>query len=537
MATALDPVVNKFISGFNSVSSSHFAVPLSESPFANFPIYGSDDVNYIYDIYAILPRVAYLEKWMLTPGKNTNIYLFGKDEIAQMITDLHISNVVGDGMNVKVFFDIEHREQDVEMTELCQEWMSRPSGAGPDDMDKTVDSFIIPKIITDNVQTGECNFHRFIGTRGISNPVDIGKFMINWLEPRTLVRKQGPHTKQTSLIQYPVVQSGYPKDREGFAGWNPTVMSFYQQHYNYALSEILAPIEIPSKELFRFNLFHGEIPMNHAIQDITSKISMKFLEDKFLEKATYPFFYIKVPRNMQRDGDDDKFDARLSRTSKLINKFRAGDVFAVEGERYRIGNTGEKQILDEGWEIQPIDLTKAHIDFGDFERRRNESIAHALRGTMAMITSIGVQGRSTTLTTGGQINANMQMIYKQWRISISNVFGKIFRDLMKVEAGRKVPITLIEISFTKNREEDAAQFLNQMISLNGIGAMTTNEVRKDASRIGMELKPLPPEMTPEGQTALGLDDLLNRAPFVVPPIFLESDIETTQMEKELEEMK
>ena len=516
---------------FNSIQSESIALGI-QPKFTDMVQHGADDQSFYREIFYVVPRFIQLSGWMIRPSKNTNTFLFKKDEKCSIWTKIMTSMVIGDGINVKVIEDDDVKIEDTYRTDILEEWLESPCGAGPDSRGHTINSWVLPLMLRDNIITGESNFHKFIGFRPISPPEEVGKLMLQWIDPRTYIRVTHPFFKWTKLIQYPTIQYGAPSSMKEFMRWNPTVRRHVEQHVSNPPTEQLAAVHISSSESYRFNLFI-EPPMNTAIQKISSKIVLEFLRDRFIEKATYPFFIVKVPRHIQMDPDDDVFKEKLLEISDLVSKFRAGDCFAIEGEKYTVDNSQTKITLDEGWVIEVINITDSHIDFESSIRSLNEGIAHSLMSSMALISSIGVQGRTSTLTTGGQINQNIIMIIKDLRKTISAVFKFIFRDVLYEETGEKIDLRSIDISFSKIREEDAAQFLNTLISYHNSGALTTNELRTFADRIGLDLKPFPDEMTPEGRMAMGLDEMFDQE-FAIPESFLKVKGPETRMEEEIE---
>ena len=527
---------DKFIALFNNVQTQWSATLFPRGDFKDFVQTGSDDLDYFYEPYLVMPRLAELSGWMMSPSKNTNTFLYSVDNIVRILKKVMDSMVIGDGIKVKVYEDFEQKEENEKYTDKLKEWLTSPCGASSDNRGNTINNWVIPKIIKDNITCGASTWYKFIGSSNISPPEEVGKLMLKWIDQRTIVKKFHPFTGWKAVIQYPRVQWGLPKTRSDFDSWNPTVRSMYGEHYNISPATDMPEVHIPSSMYYNFNLFE-DAPMNTIIQKIMSKIMLQYLEDRYIEKATFPFFVVKVPRNVQIDTDDGEFKLRLLDIAALLSEFRAGDVFAIEGKEYGISNTGEPVLYAEGWEIIPLEIKSGTINFEDTFRHLNDDIAYGMMSSMAMISSIGVQGRTSSLSTGGQINANMVMIVKDLRKCIGDVFKFIFRDVLYEETGKEIDVRLFDVYFSKIREEDAAQFLNQLISYNGAGALTTNELRYFADRIGMELKPLPPEMTPEGQLILGLDELLNEPEFQIPTSWIEIDSPEIELDKAMDELK
>jgi hypothetical protein len=521
---------DKFIATFNRLSPDFMATPLFDSGFENLIQVGSDDLDFWYEPYLITPRLAELTGWMMAPSKNTNIWLSKVDPVVRILIKLMSSMTVGDGIKVKIYNDRELKEENEKYTSHLEDWLCCPAGSSGDNRGKTLNNWVIPRIIVDNITTGASAWYKFIGMRDFSPDEEVGELMMKWLDPRTYMKVHHPFTDKNKLVQYPVIQWNVPKTESEWEMWNPTVRNRFESHYNLPPTVEQPPVPIDSNDYYWFNLF-GDAPLNAVIQKIVSKIMLQYFEDKYIEKATFPFFVVRVPRNAMIDTDDPQFQAKLRDISELFGDYRTMDVFAIEGEVWGQGPGGEKITYSEGWIIEPVSIKDGTLDFNKATSHLNEEIAYGLLSSMALISAIGVQGRTSTLTTGGQINANFTMIIKDLRKTIAEVFRFVFRDVLKEEFGIDIDLRLIEIHFSKIREEDAAQFLNQMISLFNSGALTTNELRDFADRLGMELKPLPPEMTPEGQALLGLDEIINAPDFEIPQSWLEITGPEVEMEK------
>jgi len=526
----------KSVAVFNALQSNFTAMGLTDSSFKNLVQIGTDDTEFFTDPFIVLPRLAELSEWLIYPSKNTNIYLSKLDDVFRSLFEVFCGDVIGDGMIVKSMDDDDPTIIDEDETKICADWLKRPCGASPDNRGKTTSSWIIPMIIFDSLTCGGSGWHKFIGYRPVSPEEEVGELMIRYLDPRTIVSVSHDYFGWKKLVQVPIVQWGLPETRADFEKWNPVLRNRYQ---NRIIGQTVEqdPVSIPSNEFYWFNLFLWP-PISAVIQKIISKLTLQFLQDKFVDKATYPFFVVSIPRNYQVNPDDDEFLVKLQEVAETIAQYRSGDVLCIEGENYDISNTGEKVTLSEGWVIQPLSIKEGSIDFESAFRTLNEGIAHGVLSSMAEISSIGVQGRTSSLSTGGQINANLSMIRKNTRRVLADEFQYVFQDLLFLKTGKKKDLANISIEFTKTREEDAAQWLNQIISFHGAGAIDTNELRNYGSRIGMDLKPLPLEMTPEGQQMLGIEEIMAETTFQIPQSWLNiesPEIELDQVREELKE--
>jgi hypothetical protein len=532
---AIETVPDRFVKSFNAYQGQYMAVPMPSGMFQDNVQTTGDDLIYRYEPYLVTPRLIQLQDWLVAPSKNTNYYLYQKCSTAQLIIRNKTNMVIGDGIKPKVYLDEDLKEEDVDATNILRKWIENPCGRSSDWRGISMDSFVLPWIVLESHVFGHSCWHKYVGMKGFDDPVDAGRLYLRRIDPRTFVMVEHPFTGRKKLMQYRIVQPGIPETEEDWLRWNPTIKNRYQEHYNISRSVEMPSLHIPSEDYYRFNPFlHA--PFNTILQDITSELVIKFLRDKFIEKATYPFFIVSVPRNDMTDPDDAAFDDKLNNVAKLLSSYRAGDCFAIEGERYRVASNREKVLLDEGWKIEILDVTKAHIDFDQAIRGLRESISEGLYSSHGIFSGTGQSGKVTTYTVGSNV-VNMVILDAQMmRGSIRSVFKDIFRDVLYFETGRLYGKDLIDMAFTKIREEDAAQFLNQLISYHGAGALTTNELRGYGDRIGMELKPFPAEMTPEGQAALGITELLDDDIFDIPSSWLSIKNPQIEMEKVREEI-
>lgn len=528
----------KTVAVFNAMNTGFTAINATEAPWKGMVQVGLEDTEFFSDPFVVVPRLYELADWMVYPSKNTNIMMFKIDDVVRILFEITVGDVVGDGPKVKVYEDAEKKEVDQDLTSLCEEWFNKPCGEGGANRGKTFETWVIPKVIFDSLTCGGSAWHKFIGYSPISPPEEIGELMIDYIDPRSYVVVGHDYARWLKIVQLPIVQYGLPSTKEEFDKWYPIIRNRFQ-HRTLGQAVYNDPVHLDADEFYWFNPFMWP-PMNTVLQKIISKLTLTYLQDKFIEKATFPFFVVKVPRNRQIDVDDAAFMDKLNTISQLIAGYRAGDVLAIEGEDYDISNSMEKITLSEGWEIIPLEIKSGTIDFEAAFRSLNEGIANGMLSSMAQISSIGVQGRSSTLATGGQINANLTIVRKIVRLSLSMTTKYILRDVILEKTGKKKDVSLIDIDFTKTREEDAAQFLNQIISFHGSGALTTNELRRYGSRIGMDLPPLPPEMTPEGKAAMGMDEMLADLTFQIPKSLLDiksPEIEMDEVRQEFEDQK
>lgn len=531
---AEESLVGKTVAVFNSVSSDYTMFPMKDNPFKNLVQLGQEDMDYLFEPYVIVPRLAELRQWYVEPTKNTNVYFHDVDPAVSILTRLHDSMVIGDGLKVKVFTDETGREENIAYTKILNNWLRSPSGASGDNRGKTIDNWVIPHLLRDCRTTGGSAWYKFIGYNPVSPPEEVGKIMMKWMDPRTYTRVHHEYYDWVKLMQWQRIQHDLPQTRAEFDKWAPARHWWEGNFSGSGQVQDRGWVHIPSDKYYYFNIYQTA-SFNTILQLIVSKYKLRFLQDVFVEKGTFPFFIVKVPRNYVRDADDAKFQEKLRNISKLVARFRAGDCFAIEGEEYNVGVDGSKIILSDGWEIEPVAISDKSINFAEMFRQLDEQIGYGLGIPMASITNMGVQGRSSSLSTGGQIGANVGIIVKRDRLCIADTFRFIFRDVLLEETGKKVDLDFINIAFSKIREEDAAQFLNTLISYQGAGALTTNELRMYGNRIGLELEPLPPEMTPEGRMMLGLDEMLAEEP-PIPSSFLQIKNPMTEMEKVRDEI-
>lgn len=508
-----------------------------DNAFKDMPMHGFDDMEFIRSPYLLIPRLSQYANWFIKPNVATNIWLFKQDPVVKLIYKLVVSLVVGDGIKAKVFKDLKLTEEDVELTDIIHEWLRCPVGQSPDNRGKTMSSWVIPMIFRDNYTAGYSAWYKFIGNSLYSRPEEVGKLMIKWLDPRTYVKVMHEFYGYSKLIQFPRVQYDLPKSIKEFESWRPAMRSVYQHLSSTGPVIDMPPRDIQSDKYYWFNLFIDP-PINTIVQTIISKITLRFLEDRFIEKATYPFFVVRVPRNAMRDANEANFQKKLQGVSQIIAEYRSGDCIAIEGCEYDF-KSGEAIKLSEGWEIEVIDVNRASIDFSNTFRLLNSEIAYGLLSSISTVSPMSVEGGRTTSGVGGNIGANINQIIRQLRISLADGFRYILRDVIKLKKGVDTDLRLIDLAFSKIREEDAAQFLNQIISTHGAGMLLTNEGRLLLDRIGMDLPPLPFEMTPEGQLALQIDEVLDAEEPAIPQSFLSitAGEKITEMEQVRDDIK
>jgi hypothetical protein len=535
---SLKSPTEKTIAVFNAMQSGFTAINATDAPWKGMVQVGLDDMEFYSDPFVVIPRLYELSDWMVYPSKNTNILLFKLDETIRILFEIMVGDVIGDGPKVKVYEDSDKKDVDQELTSLCEDWFNKPCGEGGPNRGRTFETWVVPKVIFDSLTCGGSAWHKFIGYAPISPPEEVGELMIDYMDPRSYVVVGHDYARWMKIVQLPVVQWGLPRTKEEFDIWYPIVRSRFQ-HRTFGQAVYNDPIHLDADEFYWFNPFMWP-PMNTVLQKVISKLTLTYLQDKFIEKATFPFFVVKVPRNREVDVDDVDFMTKLDTISQMIAQYRAGDVLAIEGEDYGVNNAQEVVTYSKGWEIVPLEIKSGTIDFEAAFRSLNEGIASGMLSSMAQISSIGVQGRTSTVSTGGNINANLTIVRKIVRMSLAMTTKYILRDVIKLKTGTDKKVSLIDIDFTKTREEDAALALNQYISYHGAGAMTTNELRRYGARIGMDLPPLPPEMTPEGKAAMGMEEMMADLTFQIPKSLTDiksPEIEMDEVKQEIDDQK
>jgi hypothetical protein len=465
--------------------------------FNGLPQVGYDDAEFIHDSYFAIPRLQQMENWIIEPSKNTNWYLFWGDGLCQILNKVLTAMIVGDGVMGKVWNDEDFKEVDKRLSDFCKDWSQRACGSGPDNRGKTINNYVLPLVVLSNLTCGADAWYRTVGKRGIAHKEEVGKFMVKWLDPRSYVPVRHDYYGWFKLVQFPLIQSGLPTTREAFdMTWRPAIRGQRGNYSGPGHTMYMPEVHIPSEDFYWFNCVMRP-PIASVVSHLTSKLMLSFFRDKYIEKATFPFFLVKVPRHYLRDRNQQKFDEKLDKIAQLISEYRNGDAFAIEGNEYN----DDGEVLSEGWEVTPVEL-KSNIDFAAMFRLLDEQIAWGLYMSMAAVSPSGTSGQTTHLSTGGEIMSNAAAFAKTFRSGLGDILKCIYHDAMLEELGEDVPLSQITIEFSKIREEDAALFLNLMSTLNGAGALTTNEMRFFADRLGLELDPLPEELTPEGQAAM-----------------------------------
>jgi len=463
--------------------------------FGDLPQIGYDDGEFLRTPYISIPRLSELGSWLLQPSKNTNWFLFWNDPVVQGLNYLFSSLVIGDGVTAKILVSRGDKAVDDELSDICNEWLQYPCGKSPDQRGKSLNNFVLPLIMADNVTCGASAWYKFIGNPAYSPNSEIGEMMIRWLDPRSYVPLRHDYYGWFKLIQFPIIQPGLPVDRDRFdTEWRP---AFRNRTGNYQVpgpSVDAREVHLTSDKFYWFDIFLRPL-INSVLQHLVSKVVLTFYRDKFIEKATFPFFLIRVPRHAMRDANEEKFKEKLNYISKIISEYRTGDAVGIEGEEY----DEEGNILSKGWEVVPVDISKSSIPFAEMFRQIDEQISYGMIMSMASISPSGVSGMNTTIATGGQIGANTQMSVKRVRRSLADTFKFILQDVILFKTGILKEIDLIDLNFSKIRVEDLASFLNVLSTFRANGALMTNEMREHGEDLGLPLEPMPDELTSEGQ--------------------------------------
>jgi hypothetical protein len=495
--------------------------------FKDMPSIGYDDGEFLKTPHLVIPRLAQLAQWMVKPSKNTNWFLYWSDSVLQILTNIYKSMLIGDGMK-PVVMDEKGEEEIPDLSIVCQDWMMAPCGSSPDNRGFTIDNFVIPLILIDCLTCGGSAWYKQFGMEGIHHQEEVGELMVKWLDPRTYATVRHDIYGWFKLMQYRSMQPNLPMNREQFdTQFNPTLMTQFGHLSGSGQVNWAPPINIKSADFYWFNLFLRP-PVSSIVQALISKLILSFLRDKFVEKAVIPFLLVKVPRHAIRDASEKKFMEKLDYVGKVISEYRSGDAIGVQGEEYNNDGT----IITKGWEVTPIDITKVTMDFNALFRQLNEEIGWGVYMSIATISPSGVQGQTTHMATGGEINANIIQEVKSQRRMLSQVFQWILKDVIEHKTGEVVKPSQVKIEFSKIREEDAALFLNVLNSLKASGALLTNEMRREADRLGVKLKDLPEEMTPEGQMFAEQEAEVNpmNKEADIPDIFMETSEESEDTE-------
>lgn len=447
------------------------------------------DTTPFFDPYLFVPRLFELREWVTRPSKALKYFLLWKENTVRNLTKQLITLVVGEGFNVRILSsevkENGEREEEEEISKGVNSWLNRIGGKG-----RSVNNYLIPWVILDNVSTGGCSFYKYIAEEGDDDD-ELGELYCKHLDPRTYVVVHHDFRDWRKLVQFPIVQNGITEDmsRDQFENWKPSLNWSMIWHFSSpGLTKQLPPRDIPWNKQYYFDLFF-KAPMDTVVEDIISKMQAKLYHIKGLEKYAFPFIVIKVPRHAIRDVDDAKFQQKLKDAAQIAAEMRTGDSFAFEGREY----DADGRTLSEGWEIVPIETARQMKEFQPDVRMLDEQIAIGLFMNIAMISSSGTMGQQTHMATGANLNSNIQMLGKDLRAEIQIGLFEIIKDYVLLKYNVKLEDDQIEEQWSKIREADIASFF-QVIFQSYTGQLITfEEARALMSRISIDL----PEISQE----------------------------------------
>ena len=457
------------------------------------------DITPFFDPYTYIPRLYELREWFTRPNAALMYFLFWKDNVVRNLTKQLTTMIVGDGFRVKILNREENefgeREERQDITKSINNWLGRIGGKG-----RSVNNYVIPWVMIDNIATGGSSFYKYIGEEGDDDD-EIGELMLKHLDPRSYVVVHQDFRDWRKLVQFPIVQHGVTENmtRAQFNNWKPSLQWSYIHRFSSAgYTKQLPPRDIPWNKQYYFDLFF-RAPMNTIIEDIISKMQAKFFHIKGLEKVSFPFMLIKVPRHSVRDNDDAKYKTKLDDAAQIGAEIRSGDSFAFPGIEY----TDDGTKLTEGWQVEVIDTASKLKDFQVDIRMLNEEIAIGLFLNIAMVSASGVMGQQTHQATGANLMSITQMLGKTLRAEIQAMLFQVIKDYVLLKFNEKLEDEDIEEQWSKLREADVAAFFQIIIQSYSQQLVSLNEARSLMERIGIDLDPLDEEELARQQALMG----------------------------------
>lgn len=498
------------------------------APQGSRPQFHEVDSTPYWDPYLFVPRLFELREWVTRPSNPLLYFLFWKINTVRNLTKQLSTLIIGDGFRVKIWKDEEdERGQKIEWEEVTKdvnEWYSKIGGKG-----RSVDNYLIPWVLVDNVSCGRASFYKYIGEEGDDDD-EIGQLMLKHIDPRSYVVVHQDFRDWRKLVQFPIIQDGIRENmtRKEFENWKPSISWSRIWHFSSpGLTKQLPPRDIPWNKQYYFDLFLKS-PMYTIVEYCISKLQIELYHIKGVEKYSFPFVLVKVPRHSVRDMDDTKYQQKLKDAALVGAEMRAGDAFAAEGEEYDENG----RILSKGWEFDTLDTKNALKDFTPDFRLIDEQIAVGMFMNIAQLSSSGVQGQQTHLATGSNLQSIVQQFGKTLRAEIKNVMFQITKDYVFMNYNVQLEDEQIEEQWSKIREGDIAAFFQIIFQAFTGQLITFDEARSLMGRIGIDLPEIDqedtmPPMEEEGEeSAQGGMDLSK-----IPPLPTSSKEESTKQEE------
>lgn len=469
-----------------------------------------EDTHFLWEFYITIRRLRELQPFMTPMTKPNAQFLYNKDNVCQAITKLIIATVKGDGMTVK-WRNKETEELDLEIEREYDEWLDNCAG-----IDGGFKDAVIELALRDNYPHGNSVWYKF---------VDDGEFVLKRLDPLSYVIIKADYLDEIKVIQYPVEQPLTPKTKAEFEKWLPSFRTPYEYYSSFGGSVLKNPISIPSEKLVFFNIFKRP-PIESIIEDLTSKMEAKYYQQRALEKFSFPVLLAKVPRNPQRDKDDNKFDAKVIEASKAMADLRIGDGLAVPGVVKNLDGTAN---LCEAWEIDVLSTHDKVMPFPDAIGLLDKQISWGMYASIDLLQASGAALATEITSTLKNIANDIREVIGKVQKSIAHDWGIFYnKNPEKYD---------IITEWGVMKEENKPAFVQMVATLVGLGIITIPEGRKEIRKVGINVKELPEEEFPEeedmmppevgGKPPFGLGQKPGLAPTALPRAIGQKPVGTT----------
>jgi len=427
--------------------------------------------------FMVIPRLRELANWMVFPDKSTNIFLFNNDGLVQNLVAQYQAIIVGDGAKITVYEE-DLKAEDEELTRACRDWSKHAGGKG-----RSLDSYVIPWWIVDNVTTGYSVMAKYIGKKD-DDMVDENDLALIHIDPRLYAPVGHDDRLWRKIIVYPIRQMLLPETKDRFDAWVPSFRGPYAPFSSAGMTVYEKPVQLPANAYYDCTLFLGIAPVSAIASEMISTLEMRFYRNKAYEKCAFPIVLIRVSRSTERDANDEKFIAKLNSASKMGAEIRNGDSIAIEGKEY----DSDGRILSEGWEISTLDVKSQMLDFAQAFRLIDEQKAYGLRTSMAMLTSSGIEGQKHTMSTGANINANVGMTAKSIRTYIRDKLVTVLSDYIFWKYGKVIKDEQIDIQFSEIRETDVSAYSGVIFQAFDRSLITYSEARQHLRKVGLNIE-------------------------------------------------
>lgn len=443
----------------------------------NYPQSTFDVRHDPYSPFLVIPRLAELRNWIVFPTKSTNIALYNGDGVVQNLIDQFIGMVRGDGTTITIY-DEDLKGEDELYTNFAREWSRKAGGKN-----RSLDSYVIPWWVIDNMTTGYSVFAKYFG-REDDMMVEPGDMALVHLDPR-LYAPVGHDTRLwRKIVMYPIKQSQMPDSRTGFDKWVPSMRGPYAPYSSSGMVDWTKPIELPYNTYYDCMLWLGKAPLSTIVSEMISTIELRFYRNKAFEKTAFPIILIRVARHSERDQNDAKFLDKLQSASSMGAEFRNGESIAIEGKEY----DGDGQVISEGWEVQVLDVKTPTMDFTNAFRLIDEQKAYGLRMSMALLTTTGLEGQKHSLTGGANVMESVSIPVKAVRSQIRDIIQNILNDLIFLHFDDELDINRIDVQFGESRERDVAGFSGMLFQAFDRNIVSMEETRQNLRRVGLPLE-------------------------------------------------